>query len=221
MKPRLLDLFCGAGGAASGYAAAGFDVTGVDKRPMPRYPFRFVQADALEYAAAHGHEYDAIHASPPCQKYTSLSTRHSEREYPDLIPPTRALLQKIGRPYVIENVEGAPMAGPFVTLCGTALGLGTVSGDLRRHRLFELSSTWMLVPPCQHRRDRPAIGVYGHSGGIEKRKGGTPRSTLDDWKRAMEIEWMTQDEIAQAIPPAYTRFIGEQLRRALTSEAAA
>src|SRR5262252_422519 len=107
-RPRLLDLFCGAGGAAMGYSRAGFDVTGVDHRPMPRYPFVFVQADALEYVAEHGREYDVIHASPPCRAYSRMR-RITKREYPELIAPTRATLDAVGRPFVIENVEHAPL----------------------------------------------------------------------------------------------------------------
>lgn len=107
-RPRLLDLFCGAGGCSAGYDRAGFDVTGVDVVPQPRYPFAFHQGDALEYVAAHGHEYDAIHASPPCQSYTPLRALSPDKEYPDLVAVTRAALEATGRPWVIENVPGAP-----------------------------------------------------------------------------------------------------------------
>src|SRR5512139_2836909 len=112
MSPRLLDLFCGAGGAAMGYYRAGFDVVGVDIKPMPRYPFEFHQADALEYGAAHGAEFDAIHASPPCQKYSMITIVHGLSvvdSHPDLIDATRKLLMQIGRPFVIENVINAPL----------------------------------------------------------------------------------------------------------------
>ena len=145
MRPRLLDLFCGAGGAAMGYHRAGFDVVGVDIRPQPRYPFEFHQADALEFLLD---GFDAIHASPPCQAHTALSVMWNAREHPNLIPETRRLILEIGLPYVIENVVGArrELDHP-VEICGAALGLGTATHQLARHRLFECSFPAM-VPPC-------------------------------------------------------------------------
>ena len=154
-KPRLLDLFCGAGGCSVGYSRAGFDVVGVDNRPMPRYPFTFVQGDALEYLAAHGGEFDAIHASPPCQRYSVLAAMHPDREYPDLLQPARELLEASGKPWVIENVETAPMEreanlfGFGVLLCGSMFGLGVPRGYLRRHRCFETSFP-VPQPACDH-----------------------------------------------------------------------
>lgn len=218
-KPRLLDLFCGAGRAGMGYHRAGFDVTGVDISPQPRYPFAFVQGDALEYVRAHGHEFDAIHASPPCQAYTSLGAMHKDRQYPDLLAATRRLLIASGRPWVIENVPGAPMAG--IALCGSMFGLGAQCRDgawhqLRRHRLFE-SSVFLLSPACQH-EGRP-VGVYGNGGGSEGRaylpgiNGYTGNAA--ERRAAMGIDWMNRHELSQAIPPAYTRFIGEQLLAAV------
>lgn len=118
---RLLDLFCGAGGAGEGYRRAGFEVVGVDIKPQPKNPHRFIQGDALEYLAEHGGEYDAIHASPPCQAHCDLKHMWNAKDNPDLIGPTRELLQKIGRPYIIENVEGAPLISPII-LCGTMFG---------------------------------------------------------------------------------------------------
>lgn len=216
-RPKLLDLFSGAGGAGMGYYRAGFDVTGVDIKPQPRYPFAFHQADALEFLREHGHEYAAIHASPPCQSYLNL-TRLNESlgkagDHPDLIEETRAALIATGRPYVIENVPGAPLMTP-IRLCGTSFGL-----PLRRHRLFE-SSTGMLGMPCAHRLFRaprywsswrldgvarlsPVVQVYGQGGGHA------------EWPAAMGIDWMTDQELALAIPPVYTRFIGAQLLSAL------
>lgn len=225
MKPRLLDLFSGAGGAGVGYSRAGFDVTGVDIAPQPRYPFAFVQADALDYLAAHGWMYDAIHASPPCQKYSSMTRgRWQDREHPDLIAPARALLIASGKPYVIENVVGAPLLNP-VLLCGTMFGLQTSEGSqLRRHRLFECSwNSLILTPPCNHNDGSP-IGVYGGGQHPDTRRpatigvwgntgGHSVRDNLDHYgiearREAMGIDWTTGDELSEAIPPAYTRFIG-------------
>lgn len=205
--PLLLDLFCGAGGAAMGYHRAGFDVVGVDINPQPRYPFEFHQADALEYCAAHGHVFDVIHASPPCQGYSSM--RHlpwlKDRDYPLLIPVTRLAVQETGKIWVIENVARSPLMG--AELCGLALGL-----RLTRHRRFE-SSHLLLFPPCpghpvlhssQHR-----MGVKGLGSGV---MGVFPG---DDPSEVLQIDWMRGREIRQAIPPAYTEYIGQQLIAAL------
>lgn len=217
---RLLDLFCCQGGAGEGYRRAGFDVTGVDIEPQPRNPHRFIKADALEFLAAHGHEYDAIHASPPCQAFSvatkAWNGRMKRDAHPDLIEPTRRLLQASGRPWVIENVPGAPLVEAAV-LCGSSFGLA-----VRRHRLFE-SSFPVMAPPCAHhlqvepkypptRSDRanlsPVVSVFGAGGGRAKNAG--------LWAEAMGIDWMTKHGLSQAIPPAYTEFIGEQLMRHLT-----
>lgn len=226
LKPRLLDLFCGAGGAAVGYDRAGFDVTGVDIEPQPRYPFRFVQADAmliLEALANAGRQattYDAIHASPPCQAYSAMRTTwNARKDHPDLLPPARELLKRIGLPHVIENVPGAPMA-PLLLMCGSAFGLGIPGYQLRRHRWFEVSGFWAMSPPCQHRG--PVIGIYGDHGRDRRRKEGHGRYfTLDERKAAMGIDWMARDELDQAIPPAYAEFIGRALLERLASETAA
>lgn len=205
--PRLLDLFSGAGGCAMGYSRAGFDdITGVDVNPQPRYPFKFVQADALEYAARHGHEYDAIHASPPCQAYSKATAplRAQGREYPRLIEPTRILLQTLRRPWVIENVPGAPIRRDYV-LCGCMTGLPR----LKRERWFEVS--WpaaQLRAPCHH--PEPVISVVGHDVPSEyRRKHG--RVTLATRRAVMGIDWMSRDELAEAIPPAYTEYVGAHL----------
>jgi DNA (cytosine-5)-methyltransferase 1 len=212
---KLLDLFCCAGGAGMGYHRAGFEVVGVDINPQPRYPFEFHQADALEYLAAHGHEFDVIHASPPCQAYSTTRHTHSKK-HPELVEATRAILEAIGKPYVIENVVGAPLREPLV-LCGTEFDLRTTESDgrdtvLRRHRLFE-SNVWLMgAGGCQH-DDTRVGGVYG--GGAAKRiKGGRrggyqPRTRVR--REIMGIDWMTGKELSQAIPPAYTEFIGAQL----------
>lgn len=240
---RLLDLFCGAGGSAMGYHRAGFDeIVGVDIKPQKRYPFTFVQGDALEYVAAHGQEFDAIHASPPCQAFTVLRAMWNAREHPNLVAPTRDCLTATGRPYVIENVPGAPLFEPIM-LCGSMFGLGTGDAELRRHRLFELQGFTVLTPRCQHytralvigvygghgRDRRRTVGVYGdgngrdyrkhpatasvsgHAGGASVRDGCQQFSTAQR-REAMGIEWMTGEELSQAIPPAYTEFIGHELR---------
>jgi DNA (cytosine-5)-methyltransferase 1 len=213
MRPRLLDLFCGAGGAAMGYHRAGFDVVGVDINPQPRYPFAFVQTDALEYVAAHGHEFDAIHASPPCQEYSALRALTPDKHYPDLVAPTRDALERTGKPYVIENVMSAPLTHG-ITLCGGMFGLRTY-----RHRRFE-SSVLMFQPhhprhvaktSTKKRRSCWEAGMHiSVTGDIGSTIGGL----------AMGIDWMTGNELSQAIPPAYTEYIGARLIAALRQEAA-
>lgn len=233
--PRMLDLFCGAGGASAGYARAGFEVTGVDLHPQPNYPFDFVQADALDYIAEHADEYDCIAASPPCQAYSVLRRANPDAEYPDLIEPTRKLLEETGLPWVIENVPGAPLAHS-IELCGSMFGLGAMSGDgetaervfrqLRRHRLFEVSFP-IMQSPCQHKGE--ALGVYGggptgrytFENGAKKdrygRRGGY-QGTVAEKREAMGIDWMNAGEINQAIPPAYCEHIGDYLKRHIETQ---
>jgi len=204
---RLLDLFCGAGGCAKGYELAGFtDITGVDNSPQKRYPYKFIQADALEYARLHASEYDFIHASPPCQHYSSLKVLHKDVKHPDLIALTRQLISC--KPYIIENVEGArkELIKPIM-LCGSMFNLKSGENGLRRHRLFE-SSLHLTTLQCQHLKTR-SVAVYGHSGGFSYRD--KYRFTLQQWKESMGIFWMTGKELAQAIPPAYTEFLGKQV----------
>ncbi len=205
---RLLDLFCGAGGAGEGYRLAGFEVTGVDIKPQPRYkPGRFIQGDALEYAPAHGHEYDVIHASPPCQAY-SVTKHLSNGTHPELVNETRELLQRIGKPYVIENVPGAPLINPLV-LCGTMFdGL-----RVYRHRLFECSSPLYFPPACCHHWGGrvPRAGRGANGKGFMSVSGHL--SATDKARQAMGINWMTGAELSQAIPPAYTEWIGNQLMK--------
>jgi DNA (cytosine-5)-methyltransferase 1 len=233
LNPVLVDLCCGAGGCSEGYRRAGFDVIGVDLTYSPRYPFPFVLADALR-APIDWQRVDAVHASPPCQAFSALRTMKNAKEHADLLTPMRELLKATGKPYVIENVPGAPMRRDVV-LCGSMFGLGTADGEgqLRRHRYFELN--WKLsalVPPCQHDIRKP-IEVYGHGdSGVAYRKyravtvvgkaGGSSRRdramayNTSDRKHAMGIDWMQdRHELAQAIPPAYTEFIGRQLMRAI------
>jgi DNA (cytosine-5)-methyltransferase 1 len=197
-RPLLLDLFCGAGGAAMGYSRAGFDVIGVDIKPQPHYPFEFLQGDVLEEWFDLS-RVSAVHASPPCQRYVR-SGMFDRSSHPDLLLDVRAMLEEFGKPWVIENVPGAPMR-PDLELCGCMFGL-----QLKRERWFETSWREMaLRPPCHH-PDAP-IGVYGHP------RGGQPGEmwgwgTFEDWKRAMDIDWMTADELRLAIPPAYTEYVG-------------
>lgn len=233
-RPRLLDLFCGAGGAAKGYHDAGFEVVGVDINPQPRYPFEFIQGDAL---AADTRGFDAIHASPTCQAHTSLKTMYNAKPHLDLIPETRAKLIASGLPYAIENVVGAPLLHPIM-LCGTAFGLGVEDAELRRHRLFETSFPIIFVPQCAHgsrdtigvygghvrnRRRARTIGVYGEGCRDSRRKfdKGVPDFAIGQGREAMGIDWMTIAELSQAIPPAYTQFIGEQLLAHLAMREAA
>lgn len=208
MRPRLLDLFCGQGGAGYGYHLAGFDVTGVDIRPIRFHPpgTAFIHADALEYLAVHGHEYDAVHASPPCRAYTNA--RHGAPvayRHPRLIGPTRDALRRLGKPYVIENVPGAPLQDPVV-LCGAMFGLKTY-----RHRLFETS--WDLaagVPPHPRHEARSArMGRAAGGGEFHSLVGNF--SGLEAAREVMGMPWANQDGIRQAVPPAYTRWVGEAL----------
>ncbi|WP_216911309.1 DNA methylase [Nocardia noduli] len=210
-RPRLLDLFCCAGGAATGYHRAGFDVVGVDIAPQPRYPFEFHQGDALEFLATHGHEFDAVHASPPCQEYCTLHALSPDKRYPDLVAATRALLDQVGRPYVIENVMTAPLIrSRSIVLCGNAFGLRTY-----RHRRFE--SRLSLSAPAHPRhvvrtatRQRKARWADGWNISVT---GDVGRYVGPE---AMGIDWMTGDELCQAIPPAYTEHLGHQLLTQLT-----
>lgn len=222
MKPRLLDLFCGAGGASAGYVRAGFDVVGVDINKQPHYPFEFVQMDAMD-ALERGDiggrsivEFDAIHASPPCQSY-SQATRNlwgaaQAATHPDLLGPVRDELRRIGLPYVIENVEGSPILAS-VMLCGTMFGL-----PLRKHRWFETSFDILLAPAsCGDHRN-----VYNPW------KGAPGVRSIEKYRAAQETPWMpaeggasrktahrTGADINDAIPPAYTEWVGTQLLHAI------
>lgn len=206
-RPRLLDLFCGAGGAAMGYARAGFEVVGVDNRAQPRYPFAFLRADALEAISWIGDPdssylgpFDAIHASPPCQRYAGTYQDHSH--HPDLLPEVRELLKQTGLPYVIENIATAPMP-TGILLCGSTFGL-----PLIRHRRFEIHPDPVLVPSMcpqsSHGRGTEHKGRYAYG-----RKTWEP-----NWRKhvlPVVWPWMTVEESGQAIPPDYTEWIGRQL----------
>lgn len=224
---RALDLFCGAGGATKGLQRAGFHVTGVDIKRQPRYcGDLFIQADATNPPVDLS-LFDFIWASPPCQAHTSMKTMHNAKHHVSRINETRSLLITAGRPYAIENVVGAPLESPIL-LCGTAFGLGVGDAELQRHRLFE-SSVPMLIPACQHRsrvigiygghaRNRKrTIGVYGEGARDSRRKNdkGHPDFSVQDARAAMDIQWMTIAELSQAIPPAYSEFIGRQVMQLL------
>jgi DNA (cytosine-5)-methyltransferase 1 len=198
-----------------GYYRAGFDVVGVDIEPQPHYPFEFVQGDAIEYIREHGREFDVIHASPPCQRFSVMTKRWGDdmtESHINLIPVTRAALRRTGKPYIIENVEGAraELVRPIM-LCGTMFGLELDDGSqLRRHRYFEC---WGFEPgltsPCWHNNTQSVL-VAGHTGGRSTRDGRIFH-TVGDRKAVMGIDWMTNQELTQAIPPAYTEWIGKQL----------
>jgi DNA (cytosine-5)-methyltransferase 1 len=213
-KPRLLDLFCCAGGAGVGYARAGFDVVGVDIRPQPNYPLRFIQANALSLEPRFIESFDAVHASPPCQSYSDLAKRNGNADkWPRLVEPVREMLIQSGLPYVIENVDGAPLINAVV-LCGTMFPKLRVL----RHRLFE--ANFQIVPP-PHKR-HPKVHTHdrrkAHFGKTDEWKDfvqvtGGGNCTLAAARDAMGIDWMSKGEINESIPPAYTEFIGQELLR--------
>lgn len=232
--PRLLDTYCCEGGAGMGYHRAGFAVFGVDlfkhrnaagKRvgfSQKRYPFASHQGDAVEYIKEHGHEYDVIHASPPCQRH-SAGTRAIDRdEYPDLIGPTRDALIATGKPYVIENVVGAPLVDP-VELCGCMFGpegMSAVDTDgvrlwLQRPRLFESNVPLSAPRPHDHSRHEWVGGSYGgarrdkYEARYERHGGYVPSIPVQ--QELLGIDWMTQGGMFQSVPPAYTEWIGRQL----------
>lgn len=207
---RILDLFCCQGGASAGYVAAGFSVVGVDITEQQRYPFEFVQTDALEFVAEHGHEFDAIHASPPCQAYTNAQ-KINGNEHPELVEPLRTILVEIGNPYVIENVPGAPLIDPAM-LCGSMFGLETY-----RHRLFE--TNWGFVPPTHptHSARTAKMGRPAADGEFMHIVGNF--SGVDRARRIMGMPWASRDGLREAIPPAFTRHIGAQLLATLEAAA--
>jgi DNA (cytosine-5)-methyltransferase 1 len=217
--PRLLDLFCGGGGAAMGYHRAGFDVVGVDVVRQPDYPFSFVLGDALAYPL---HEFDVVHASPPCKPFTSAGNKDRGTArlfdpHSDCLTPTLARLARLTVPWIVENVVGAPMPADSVTYCGSSFGLA-----VRRHRLFA-SNVTLTAPPCEHddtpryqslewaaRKVGKLASVVGVQGALQ---GGTDTLELRRW--AMGIDWLPNDRLTQAIPPAYTEHIGRQIIGAL------
>lgn len=214
---KLLDLFCCAGGASMGYHRAGFEVVGVDINPQPNYPFEFHQGDALQFVTEHGREFDAIHASPPCQSFTAYRRKgHGVGDgYLDLIPETRALLAGCSVPWIIENVAGAPLADP-VRYCGSSFGL-----DVRRHRFFE-SNVDLTAPPCDHSWQTPRFAPATNRTNLRRTvEVGVWRIPLSVQQAAMGIDWTTLRELSEAIPPAYTEHIGTQLAAHMSQEVAA
>lgn len=214
---RLLDLFCGAGGCAVGYHRAGFtEIVGVDIKPQPRYPFEFVQGDALEYVVKHGKEFDAIHASPPCQQHSQLKHLR-KKEYECYIAPLRDVFMAIGKPWVMENVIGAPLQSA-VTLCGSMFRL-----RVYRHRLFETS--FFCWEPAHPPHKVPAQGSRSKDARFpgmtrkQRYEAGANATVVGHCGvyvgPAMGIDWMRMEELSQAIPPAYTEFIGRQLLAAI------
>lgn len=211
-KYRILDLFCCAGGAAMGYSQAGFEVVGIDINPQPNYPFEFIQANALELKRKFLHSFDALHASPPCQAYSDLAKRNGNADqWPRLIEPVRKLFVGTGLPYVIENVEGAPLVNPAM-LCGTMFpGLRVL-----RHRLFETNFLLIAPPHGKHPKVHTFDKRKSHYGKTDEWKDfvqvtGGGNCSVAAARVAMGIDWMNKNELNEAIPPAYTKFIGEQL----------
>jgi len=190
-----------------GYHRAGFHVVGVDINPQPHYPFEFHQANALDYLSDHWQEFDVIHASPPCQRYSRITKISSKREHPDLLQPTIDALDAIGKPYIVENVADAPMLNYFM-LCGTMFGL-----KVFRHRLFVTEPMIFMSPMSCNHYDRSSNG--GRNGDHHPESqfitvtGSV--SPISKAKKAMGIDWMNRHELVQAIPPAYTEWIGKQM----------
>ena len=208
MGLKVLDLYCGAGGASMGYHLAGFKITGIDVKHGKRYPFTYQRKSVMDLSPSDLEPYDFIHASPPCQTFSitrnlRIAQGKSTNKL-DLLEPTRELLIKSGKPYVIENVKGAPLINP-VQLCGSSFGL-----KVRRHRLFE-SNLPIKGSQCDHKNQGRPVGVYG-SMKDEIPNGGKTAESLDEGRKAMGIDWMLWGELVEAIPPIYTKFIGDQVR---------
>jgi DNA (cytosine-5)-methyltransferase 1 len=206
---KLLDLFCGVGGASVGYHQAGFEVHGVDLKHGKRYPFTYLRADVLDVLKDKDfiNQFDVIHASPPCQ--THSITKHLRNAQGkstskiDLIPETREALIASGKPYIIENVPGSQLINP-IQLCGSSFGL-----KVRRHRLFE-SNMPLIGSKCDHKAQGRPVGVYG-SLNDEIPKGGKTASTIDEARKAMDMDWAIWTELVEAIPPAFTKYLGGQI----------
>lgn len=223
MRPNVLDLCCAAGGVSVGLEQAGFNVVGVDIEYQPHYPmrFEFYQEDITRISAGWvRRNFDFVWASPPCQAFTALRSMQGDKEYINLIPDARRLIERAGLPAVIENVVGAPLRDPIM-LRGTMFDLGCEymgqRFQLTRERIFETHGWTMPVPPVDRfSPELPVIGVYGgHARNRSEKWGG--RGTKDfegDSQRrlaseAMGIKWMSLADMSQAIPPAYSKWIGE------------
>ncbi len=206
---KLLDLFCGVGGASVGYHQAGFEIHGIDLKHGKRYPFTYLRADVLDVLKDKDfiNQFDVIHASPPCQ--THSITKHLRNAQGkstskiDLIPQTRETLIASGKAYIIENVPGSPLINP-IQLCGSSFGL-----KVRRHRLFE-SNMPLVGSKCDHKTQGRPVGVYG-SLNDEIPKGGKTASTIDEARKAMDMDWAIWTELVEAIPPAFTKYLGGQI----------
>lgn len=216
MKKFLLDTFCKAGGCSVGYHRAGFEVVGVDIEPQPNYPFKFFKMDAIEFIQKYGKDFNVIHASPPCQAYSRSTAkfRKDGKTYPDLIEVTREVLNQTGRPYIIENVPGSKIR-PDIKLCGEMFGLLVI-----RWRWFELHDIFMLQPGKPQIKKNMVtngerVSVFGNGNYRTSKNNKLPvfkKSTVKDtWAYAMDINWMTVKEMAEAIPPAYTEYIGNNI----------
>lgn len=216
-RPRLLDLFCCAGGCSMGYYDAGFDVVGVDIQPRYDYPFEFIEADALDVMrdTAFLDTFNVVHASPPCQRYSIAANAHGNAHtHPDLLPPTRALLRTWGGPYVIENVPTAPMQDA-VLLCGWAMGLR----HIKRHRLFETKRA-LMSPGCLCPTG-DTVSVFGHSGEDRRKsaRGVRKHVPIAEVRGLMHVPWINgRDDVSESIPPPYTHFLGEQILDLLVAE---
>ena len=209
---KLLDLFCGAGGASMGYAMAGFDVTGIDVKHGKRYPYTYIRGDVRDYLNPDFLiQFDVIAASPPCQTFSA--TKHlrnaqgKSTSKVNMIPEVRDALIASGKPYIIENVPNAPLIDP-VLVCGSAFGL-----KVRRHRLFE-SNVPLKGTVCDHRAQGKPVGIYG-SMRDEIPNGGHTAKTMDEANKAMGISHMIWGELVESIPPAYTNYLGMQIRHAV------
>ena len=230
MTYRILDLCCGEGGASFGYWLAGFKPYGVDHEPMKRYPFNFILGDAMELPAAVkygikvGH-FHAIHAAPPCQRWSTATPAEYRDSHPDLIEPMREFLRSTGLPYVIENVPPAPLEDP-IQLCGSSFGLQADDEDgtrlwLKRHRRFETGGGFKVPgTQCNHPEGMQVAGAYnkgsGHKGsrdGRGKLRGYVPNA--GPLRDLFQMPWATVDGIYQATPPVYTEYIGVLLRHYL------
>jgi DNA (cytosine-5)-methyltransferase 1 len=217
-RPRALDLGCGAGGASTGYDLAGFDVTGWDIEPHPDYPFEFVPGDMLDALAdvPYLRTFTLVAASPPCKTENDLAVL-SDRQHPDLLTPTLAALRPLDVPWIVENVASTKKMRSPVELCGASFGLGAHCRDgvyrhLERHRKFE-SNLPLMSPGCACPKRQP-VGVYGEGGGGQMTRG--YKAYPEEAREAMGIDWMTREDICQAIPPAYTRYLGEQALELIT-----
>jgi DNA (cytosine-5)-methyltransferase 1 len=205
---KLLDLFCGVGGASAGYTAAGFDVTGIDLKHGKRYPYTYIKGNVSDYLNnQYLQQFDVIHASPPCQTHSiTQHLRNAQGKSTskiDMIPEVRAALIASGVPYIIENVPGSPLINP-VQLCGSSFNL-----KVRRHRLFE-SNIKLKGSICNHKAQGKPVGVYG-SLNDEIPGGGHTAKTLQQARSAMGIEWALWGELVEAIPPVYTEYLGKQI----------